>query len=121
MEAMQFLTKQGLADSDGKDVRIAKNSKAKLEAISNGSSYAQKVNELCPLLGLRPPQYRIAPNADAPVVNILSGAAYFPDNPLLPGPVGTIRNIYGKKNAKEECAREVYRVLMHIATEKGIY
>lgn len=120
MEAMQFLTEQGLTDSDGKDVRIARNSKAKLEAISNGSSYAQKVNELCPLLGLRPPQYRIAPNADAPVVNILSGAAYFPDNPLLPGPVGTIRNIYGKKNAKEECAREVYRVLMQIATEKGI-
>ena len=121
MEAMQFLMQQGLADSEGKDVRTAKESKAKLEAISNVSSYTQKVNEICPLLGLRPPQYRIAPNADAPVVNILSGAAYFPDNPLLSGPVGAIRNVFGKKNAKDECAREVYRVLMHIATEKGIF
>lgn len=120
MEAMQFLTEQGLTDLDRTDVRIAKNSKAMLEAISNVSSYAKKVNEICPLLGLRQPQYRIAPNVDAPVVNILSGAAYFPDTPLLPGPVGTIRNIYGKKNAREECARKVYKVLMHIVTEKGI-
>lgn len=123
MEAMKLLIEQGLANSEGKDVRIAKKGKEKLEAIrvSNVSSCAQKVNELCPLLGLPQPSYRIGPNADAPMVNILSGAAYFPDNPLLSGPVGMVRNIFGKKNAKDECAREVYRVLMLIATEKGLF
>ena len=123
MEAMKFLIEQGLASSEGEDVKIAKRSKEKLEALreSNSSSYAQKINELCPLLGLPQPVYRLAPNPDAPQVNILSGAAYFPDTPLLSGPIGAIRNIYGKKNAKDECAREVYRVLMHIATEKKLF
>lgn len=126
MEAMQFLIDQGLANSEGKDIRTAKKgSKEKLEAIllSNSSSYTQKVHELCPLLGLPQPLYRLASDADGPMVNnILSGAAYFPNSPLplLSGPVGTIRNVFGKKNAKEECARELYTVLIQIATgEEG--
>ena len=123
MEAVNFLIEQGLANSEGKDVRVGKKSKEKLGAIqvSDVSSFAQKVNELCPLLGLPPPLYRFGSSADAPVGNILSGAAYFPDNPLLSGPVGMVRNIFGKKKAKDECAREVYRVLMHIATEKNLF
>lgn len=123
MEAMEFLIEQGLANSEGKDVRVPKNSKEKLEAIrvSNVSTDAQKVNELCPLLGLPLPFYRFGPSPDAPVGNILSGAAYFPDNPLLSGPVGMVRNVFGKKKAKDECAREVYRVLMNIATEKDLF
>lgn len=121
MEAMEFLIEQGQANSEGKNVRVAKQSKEKIEAIraSNVSSYAQKVNDLCPLLGLPLPLYRFGPSPDAPVGNILSGAAYFPDNALLSGPVGEFRNLFGKKKAKDECAREVYRVLMKIATEKG--
>lgn len=121
IEAMQFLIEQGLVDSESQDVRIAEKSKAKLEAISNGPSCTQKVNDLSALLGLQPPQYRIVPNPYALAGNILSGAAYFQDNPLFSGPVGTIRNVYGKKKAKEECAWEVCRVLMQLATEKGIF
>lgn len=126
MEAMNFLIEQGLATSEGKDVRVGKKSKEKLEAIqdsnvSSSCSFAQKVNELCPLLGLPLPLYRFGSSADAPVGNILSGAAYFPDNPLLSGPVGMVRNVFGKKTAKEECAREVYTVLMRIATEKDLF
>lgn len=123
MEAMEFLIEKGQANSEGKDVRNAKKSKEKLEAIraSNVLSYAQKINELCPLLGLPLPLYRIGPSADAPMGNILSGAAYFPDNPLLSGPVGMVRNVFGKKKAKDGCAREVYRVLMHIATEQDLF
>lgn len=121
MEAIPFLMEQDLMDSEGQDLRTTEKRSAKLEAISNGSSsYAQKVNELSPILGLWPPQYRIFPNPDAPAGNILSGAAYFQDNPLLSSPVGTINNVYGKKHAKEQCARAVYKVLMHIAMEKGI-
>ncbi|MCJ1348964.1 hypothetical protein MMC31_007197 [Peltigera leucophlebia] len=121
MEAMKFLMEQGLADSEGQNVRIAEKNKAKLGAILNEPSCAQKVNDLSALLGLQPPQYRIVPNPHAPAGNILSGAAYFEDNPLLSGPVGTVRNVFGKKKAKEECAREVCGILMQLATEKGIF
>lgn len=122
MEAMKFLIKQGLANSEGKYVRILK-SRVKLEAISNIlKPYKQKVHELCPLLGLVHPQYRFAPSAHAPAgSNILSGTAYFLDNPLISGPVGSITNVFGKENAKEECAKKVYRVLMQIGTEKDIF
>lgn len=131
MEAMEFLIEQGLANSEGKNVQVKaakKKSKEKVEAIervlSNVSTTdAQKINELCPLLGIPLPIYRFGPSPDAPVGNILSGAAYFPDNnPLLSGPVGMVRNVFSKKRAKEECAREVYRVLMQIATtEKDLF
>lgn len=123
MKAMEFLIEQGLANSEGKDVRVAKKSKKKLNAIrlSNLSTDAQKVNELCPLLGLPLPLYRFGPSPDAPVGNILSGAAYFSDNPLISGPVGMFSNAFGKKKAKVECAREVYKVLMQIATEKDLF
>lgn len=124
MEAMEFLIEQGLANSEGKDVRVAKKSKKKLETIRGSNlsiTDAQKINELCPLLGLPLPLYRFSPNPDAPVGNILSGAAYFPDNPLLSGPVGMVRNVFGKKKARDECAREVYMALMQIAREKNLF
>ena len=67
--------------------------------------------ELCPLLGLHHPQYRLQPSGSS----LYSGSAYFPDEPLLPGPIGEVENIFGKKNAKEESARGVWKVLMALA------
>ena len=57
-------------------------------------------------------------SADAP--NILTGAAYFRCEPQFPGPVGEVRNIFGKKNAKEECAKGVWEVLHALAKKRGI-
>ena len=75
--------------------------------------------DLYPMLGLSTPEYRIAPlSADAP--NIVSGAAYFHAEPMFPGPVGEVRNIYGKKNAREECAKGVWMVLSALAKKRGI-
>ena len=53
---------------------------------------------------------------------MLSGAAYFLDarHGLLEGGVGEVRNVFGKKNAKEECARGVWEVLRRIARERGV-
>lgn len=90
-------------------------------SLAADTSYALKVLKLCSLLQLPQPTYRLAPNPLAPVPNILAGAAYFAEpaihrHPLLVGPVGEVRNVFGKKNAKEECARGVFQVLIKIIT-----
>lgn len=120
MEAMKFLIAEGLATADGKDPSKTEKNTVRLDVILTGTSYAQRINELCPILGVPLPKYVLAPNPHAPVSNILSGAAYFPPNPLLSGPFGEVRNVFGKKNAKEQCAKELFRVLMEIAKEKNI-
>ena len=82
-------------------------------------SFTLKVLRLCSLLRLPQPTYQFPPNPLAPGSNILTGAAYFVESanhPLLVGPVGEVRNVFGKKNAKEECARRVFQVLMKIIT-----
>lgn len=97
-------------------------SKEANDYLTNDASYVLKVLKLCSLLQIPQPIYQLGPNPLAPVVNVLSGAAYFSDrvvsesHPLLVGPVGEVRNVYGKKNAKEECARGVFQVLMKIVT-----
>lgn len=89
--------------------------------LAGDTSYTLKVLKLCSLLQLPQPTYRLATNPLAPVPNILAGAAYFAEpavhrHPLLVGPLGEVRNVYGKKNAKEECAKGVFQVLMKIIT-----
>lgn len=75
--------------------------------------------DLCPILGLAAPTYRLsASSASAP--NILSGAAYFPGEPRFPDKYGEVRNIFGKKAAKEECARGVWEVLRELAANRGV-
>ncbi len=80
--------------------------------------------DLAPLLSLPPPLYRLAPASPA-APNLLSGAAYFTGmdaafHPLLKEPVGEVRNVFGKKNAKEESARGVWEVLRKVAKERGV-
>ena len=75
--------------------------------------------ELCPLLGLTAPTYRLtASSSETP--SLLSGAAYFPGDPVLHGGIGEVRSVYGKKNAKEECARGVWEVLTGLARKRGV-
>lgn len=72
--------------------------------------------ELCPLLGINNPQYRL----QASGLSLYSGSAYFPDEPLLRGPIGEVENIFGKKNAKEESARGVWKELIALADQRGL-
>jgi len=50
---------------------------------------------------------------------MVSAAATFPSSPLFPKPLGEVRNVYGKKNAKEECAKGVWSVLSALAVSRG--
>lgn len=75
--------------------------------------------DFCPILGLTAPTYRFSvASADAP--NLLSGFASFPGSPNLPSKVGEVRNVFGKKNAKEECARGIWRELKALARTRGV-
>lgn len=51
---------------------------------------------------------------------MLSGGAVFAGSRALPGRVGEVRNVFGKKNAKEECAKGVWKLLREVATERGV-
>lgn len=92
----------------------------------NTSNSLEKTNpltipttDLYPILGLPPPTYHLVASSPS-TPNLLSGAAYFSGSPLFPGPIGQVRNVFGKKGAKEECARGVWKVLRQVAAERGV-
>ena len=83
------------------------------------ATFGQRVNALYPRLGLSAPEYRIVATAQAP--NFHSGAAFFPrDGLVVAGPVGEVRGVFGKKNAREECAKGVLEFLEQLARERGV-
>ena len=87
--------------------------------VKRGSTYIQRVNDAYPLLGLSTPQYLLGPASDlAP--NMISGYASFPNEPSLPREIGEVRNVFGKKNAKEEIAKGVWEVFVKLAEKRGV-
>lgn len=75
---------------------------------TDASSYGPFVNNLCASLGLLTPEYRLTNSTDVP--GFWSGAAYIGREPSLQG-IAPIRHVFGKKRAKEECAKGVWEVL----------
>lgn len=74
--------------------------------------------ELCPLLSLPLPEYRLL-SSDSSPPNLFSGAAYFPASTplgLLPtlGPIGSVTDVCGRKAAKDRCAK----MLVEFLTER---
>lgn len=87
--------------------------------VKRGSTYTQKVNDAYGLLGLQAPQYVLgAASHLAP--NMISGYASFPNEPSLPKEIGEVRNVFGKKSAKEEVAKGVWEVLLGLAEKRGV-
>ncbi|KAI9876999.1 MAG: hypothetical protein M1830_005065 [Pleopsidium flavum] len=75
-------------------------------------SWAAKVTDLCIHLSLQPPTYQLTPSPLAQ--SMYSGGACFTHDPLIKSPVGEVRNVFGKKNAKEACAERVVEFLMEL-------
>lgn len=86
--------------------------------VKSGSTYGQKVNDAYGILGLKTPQYVLAA-ASASAPSIFSGHASFPNEPELPKEIGEVRNVFGKKNAKEAIAKGVWEVLRKLAEKRG--
>ena len=77
------------------------------------------VLDICPLLGLGPPHYKLAPvSALAP--NMLSGHASFPGQLGVPEEIGEARNVFGKRNAKEEIAEGLWKFLLELAKKRDL-
>ncbi|KAF2681037.1 hypothetical protein K458DRAFT_310227 [Lentithecium fluviatile CBS 122367] len=75
----------------------------------SGGSYAQQVASLATQLGLNTPTWNITSAEKAPGFH--SVTCSFTDGGALEGPFGEVQHIFGKKKAKEECARLTLEVL----------
>ncbi|OCK84527.1 hypothetical protein K432DRAFT_288747 [Lepidopterella palustris CBS 459.81] len=84
---------------------------------TTGGSYAQKVAALALTLGLLTPEWRFAP-PDPRAPGFCTVAAYFPHSPNHAGPIGEVRHVFGKKAAKEECAKKVLTYLKDLERER---
>lgn len=69
------------------------------------------------MLGLSSPEYRptyIDPSA--PDMHTI--ACFFKDGGAHEGPIGEVRNIFGKKNARNECARKTLQYLTDLKNQR---
>ncbi|ORY15736.1 hypothetical protein BCR34DRAFT_558468 [Clohesyomyces aquaticus] len=80
-------------------------------------SYTSQVQALAHTLGLNTPEWRFAPeDPQAPGFHTVS--AYFKSGGPHEGPVGEVRHIFGKKKAKEECARLTLEYLREVHRQR---
>jgi hypothetical protein len=79
--------------------------------------YTTKVPALCTKLGFPPPKYEIT-RAKADDHSFWHGYADFND-PRIEGKVGRVFNVWGQKNAKEQCAEIVYSFLKDVEKQRG--
>ncbi|KAI9740638.1 MAG: hypothetical protein M1818_004602 [Claussenomyces sp. TS43310] len=80
------------------------------------TSFAARVAALCVVLGFGPPKYEILADPDMP--GMCSGYALFPGDVRVQGCVGVFANVYGKKRAREHCARDVWAFLEGVRRQR---
>lgn len=79
-------------------------------------SYAQQLQSLAHALSLGTPEWRWTPNPlDRDFHTV---ACYFAGGGQHAGPLGEVRNVFGKKKAKEECARLTLEYLKEVRKER---
>lgn len=80
------------------------------DSATGAASFAQRVAHLATQLSLSTPEWRFTPStSSAPGFHTV--ACFFRNGGPHAGPLGEVRHVFGKKRAKEECAREVLRYL----------
>ncbi|KAF2661890.1 hypothetical protein K491DRAFT_686867 [Lophiostoma macrostomum CBS 122681] len=83
---------------------------------STSSSYAARVASLAQnTLAFPPPEYKYA---DDGVANFHTVACYFRGVAGHEGPIGEVRHVFGKKKAKEECAKLVLEYLLAVKEKR---
>ncbi|KAF2820434.1 hypothetical protein CC86DRAFT_333923 [Ophiobolus disseminans] len=90
-----------LISSSSSDSRAASVTSA--GASASAGSYPQQVARLAHILSLPTPEWKYTPSPldrDFHTVH-----CFFPGGGAHAGPIGEVRNVFGKKKAKEECAR----------------
>ncbi|KAL3425981.1 hypothetical protein PVAG01_02772 [Phlyctema vagabunda] len=81
---------------------------------------ATRVPTLCNELGFRMPTYAIEKSPQTEDLPLYDGYAHFDGDPRLPGKIGEVRGVYGKKNTKERCAEVVLEHLLRIERQRRV-
>ncbi len=84
---------------------------------SGAASATSQVAALAHLLSLNTPEYRFE-HANPSVPDMHTVSCYFKNGGAHEGPIGEVRNVFGKKKAKEECARLVLRYLNEVKRQR---
>ncbi|KAG9188220.1 hypothetical protein G6011_02143 [Alternaria panax] len=82
-------------------------------------SYAQQVANLAVILALPTPEWQYTSHPEDP--NFHTVTCFFRGAGAHEGPIGEVRNIYGKKKAKEECARLTLEYLKEVREKRVAY
>ncbi|KAI4915992.1 hypothetical protein J4E90_004438 [Alternaria incomplexa] len=82
-------------------------------------SYASRVATLAVTLALPTPEWNYTPHPSDPTFH--SVCCFFKGAGQHEGPIGEVRNIYGRKKAKEECARLTLEYLTQVKEERLRY
>ncbi len=77
-------------------------------------SYTSLIPELCIRLGFSPPKY-VTNLENSPFTDMY---ADFGGDPSVNGKVGEVKNVFGRKNAKQQCAALVYKFLKDIERQR---
>ncbi|EUC45811.1 hypothetical protein COCMIDRAFT_36514 [Bipolaris oryzae ATCC 44560] len=89
-------------------------------AIGTGTtSFAQRVATLAATLALPTPEWKYVSHPSDP--NFHSVACFFRGAGPHEGPIGEVRNVFGKKKAKEECARLTLEYLLDVREKRRAY
>ena len=81
------------------------------------ASATSQVAALAHLLNLNTPEYRFTQeNSSVPDIHTVS--CYFKNGGAHEGPIGEVRNVFGKKRAKEECARLALQYLTEVKKQR---
>ncbi|KAF1923663.1 uncharacterized protein M421DRAFT_425555 [Didymella exigua CBS 183.55] len=81
------------------------------------ASATAQVTSLAHMLNLSTPEYRFT-YPDPSVADIHTVSCYFKNGGAHEGPIGEVRNIFGKKNAKNECARNTLAYLTEVKRQR---
>ncbi|KAF1355963.1 hypothetical protein EJ07DRAFT_130073 [Lizonia empirigonia] len=84
---------------------------------SGSSSATQQVAALAATLNLGTPEWRFS-HADPAAPELHTVGCYFRDGGAHEGPLGEVRNVFGKKRAKEECARLTLEYLTRLREDR---
>ncbi|KFY21831.1 hypothetical protein V493_07070 [Pseudogymnoascus sp. VKM F-4281 (FW-2241)] len=119
--AIEWLVKNGHMPSIDsvsfpKHHRVAPQAKAGSASSVVQMSPGAEIVQICLELRMGLPAY-VMKNEPAGSA-LWSGYAHFPSNNLVGGRIGEFRNVFGKNNAKGDCALEVLRFLKEIKRDK---
>ena len=77
--------------------------------------HTEEVATICARLHLSTPRYEFT----SPIQGFFSGGAYFDKHPLIPGPVGEVTNVFGKRKARRECTIALAEYLRALEANTG--